>query len=812
MKTRNILVASLMASVALPVSQEVLAQNLALEEIVVTARKRDESIFEIPVSVSAVSQTVLDRAGIDNAEELSSIVAGLDFQGSTSTGGRENPTIRFRGINQQIITPATQVGAIFWDGSYIGSGSGYLPLGDVERVEVIKGPQTAYFGRNTFSGAVNIIPKLPGDEWEGDVTIDYSPSQVDEYTIEAGIGGPVTDKIGVRVWASYEKDGGDFKTVREQDPYGQTKDTSVSGTLTFDATEDLSLKLTGYYTKADDTGLYGGIDSSKHGFAPGTCDLVYTGNYYNNATQELTPFSRDFSQLFFATWCGQFPDGENIETPFTITPGIGDVFSGGAIDDNKLVALASLNPYLAKYGFVRSPDGKLGSNNQTARLQLSGDYDIADHTISFQASRAKSGNNNVRDFSYGLPNGFINIAGNQTYMRETYFEARVASPQDQRLRYLLGVSDYTQRYRLGNAPVTPAQVNIATSSATVDFQDNTTTAIFGSIDYDITDDVTLSVEMRYTDEESIQIFQGNPDPAFVGNASTPVRQQRNSYDDFIPRIILNYTPFDGASTYVSYSESSLLGIPTQAGFVNSVAPEVLPDSALAAFDFFTGVQENTQYEWGWKQQADWWNFTLAVFYAEWVNQPFAAVIVLPGAGTTSLASEGNSDYKGFDFEFNAAPTDWLSVNGTLAYTKAKSIRYASRGSNEFFLLGSGGLSVLNDGNDSRNTPEWTASLSPTIMGEIGDREWFIRTDFTYTDGYWADYSEYNRAGSAFKINARAGIDLTESTTIELWGKNLTNNKVLNTNGGTTFGPAASRKVFTELYQKREFGIRLNASF
>ncbi len=79
MKTRNLFLASLMASVAMPVVQEAVAQSLALEEIVVTARKRDESIFEIPVSVSAVSQGVLDRAGIDNAEELSSIVAGLDF-------------------------------------------------------------------------------------------------------------------------------------------------------------------------------------------------------------------------------------------------------------------------------------------------------------------------------------------------------------------------------------------------------------------------------------------------------------------------------------------------------------------------------------------------------------------------------------------------------------------------------------------------------------------------------------------------------------------------------------------------------------
>lgn len=228
MKTRNLFVASLMASVALPTVHEAYAQSLALEEIVVTARKRDENIYEIPVSVSAFSQADLDRAGVDNAEDLSAYVAGLDFQGSTSTGGRNNPSIRFRGQNQQIITPSTQTGALFWDGSYIGGGGAFLPLGDLERVEVIKGPQTAYFGRNTFSGAVNLIPKKPGDEWEGDLEFDYSPSQSDEYKIEAGIGGPITDKVGIRLWGSYQRDGGDFSTQADDTPYAVFKDTSFT--------------------------------------------------------------------------------------------------------------------------------------------------------------------------------------------------------------------------------------------------------------------------------------------------------------------------------------------------------------------------------------------------------------------------------------------------------------------------------------------------------------------------------------------------------------------------------------------------------
>lgn len=807
MKTRNLFVASLMASVALPTVQEAYAQSLALEEIVVTARKRDENIYEIPVSVSAFSQADLDRAGVDNAEDLSAYVAGLDFQGSTSTGGRNNPSIRFRGQNQQIITPSTQTGAMFWDGSYIGGGGAFLPLGDLERVEVIKGPQTAYFGRNTFSGAVNLIPKKPGDDWEGDFEFDYSPSQSDEYKIEAGIGGPITDKVGIRMWASYQRDGGDFSTQADDEPYAVFKDTSFSTTLVMDPSEDLRLEFTGYYTKADDNGTSGGVASTgPDGVPAGVCDVVYTGTLLNPATGERTPFTRPIADFGGANFCGVFPNGENFVAPFTTNPTAADTFGGQA----RLDQFGQLGPLMGKYGILREPTaGELRGQNQTYRLQFKGDYDIADHTLSFQVSRSKTGTVDRRDFFFGVPPfggalGTTIVVGSDIYLRETYYEARIASPQDQRLRYLVGVSDYTQRYR-------------QTNFSAVDFQDNTTFGIFGSLDYDITDDLTLSVEARYTDEESETIIQGGVPAGWTGSGdqNCPASTACNAiddYKDFIPRVILSYSPFDGATTYASYSYSSLLGVATQAGFISTVAPDIIPPSQVDAIGLFTAPQENTQYELGWKQQADWWNFTLAAFYIDWKNQPFASVIVLPAGGTTSFRGPGDSEYKGFDFEFNMSPTDWLDISGNVAFTDAEMKSFSSRGSNESAVLGSGSLSVVADGNTPRNIPKWQGAISPTLLGTVGDRDWFFRTDFIYESKTFADYSGYLRAPDKFVINARAGIDLTEGTRMEIYGKNLTQNKTLSLNGGTTAFIALDRKAFTEPYQRREFGLRFTAEF
>ncbi len=803
MHTRTFLLALTAAGLALPISQPVFAQD-DLEEVVVTARKREENIFEIPVAVSAISGDDLQRAGIGNGEDLSSFVAGLQFEGSTSTAGRWNPSIRLRGMNQQIITPATQTGALFWDGSFVGGGGGVLPFADVERVEVIKGPQTAYFGRNTFSGAVNIIPKRPGDEWETNVGLEYSPSQEAEYKAEIGFGGPITDNIGLRVHLGHEKDGGDFNT-QDGEPYAVFEDTSISGTMTFEPTDNLSLKLTGYYVTAEDNGTSIGVDAGEFGVPAGECDYVYTGEYLDVVTGERTPFTRDIGALPFATFCGQYPDGENLVAPVTVRP---TADQAEFVFGPEITALNNYaHPFMEDYDILPSPPGMLGGRYDTWRGQLSGDYDFADHTLSFLWSHVNSGFVNRRDFRFGIANTPIGcstfpdcvlVTGADTAIRENYYEARIASSDDRRLRYMIGVSDYRQGYRN------------ATTRAAFDWQDNSTTAIFGGIDYDFTDALTLSVEARYTDEESVVVIGGNPNLGC--DSPAVVCELPDSFTDFIPRVILSFQPFEGATLYGSYSYSSMIGLRTRAEFIASVAPGVIPPEQVEIIGSFTPPQENTQYEIGWKQQGDKFSFAAAAYFSEWDNQPFAAVVLLPTGGTSALVSAGNSEYTGFEVEFSWTPTDWMDLVGTVGYVDSELITFSSRGSNEFIVLGSGPLSVVNDGRDVRNTPPLTWSLSPTFYGEAAGRPWYLRFDVLYRDEAWADYSEFNRIGDQTLVNARAGLALSDRYTIELYGKNLTDDKTLGLNGGTTTGPGGDRKAYNEPYQKPEVGIRFTADF
>jgi len=783
--------------VASPVHAQ--SEDTQLEEITVTARKRDEKLFEIPVAVSALSKDALDKAGIFNPAQLSDFVSGLDFIAADSQG-RNNPNIRIRGMIQQILSPATQVGALFWDGAYVGGGGGFMPIGDLQRVEVIKGPQTAYFGRNTFSGAVNYIPTLPGEAWEGKISAGYSPSYHDKYDVLVAAGGPITDKVGIRLAGSYNRSGGDY-SYKDGSPFGQFEDTSFSGTLTLNPTDNLRLKVTGYYVTADDTGTGA---SQRAQVGPGQCSLIKSGEYLNVATGVRTPFTVDLSTLQFATLCGRYPEADQLEFPATRVPTLAQVVNGAV----GLASLSNLNPLSQQHGIIRKPDGGLGGWHQTYRVQVSGEYDFAGHTFAVLGSRANTGTTTRTDQFFGIPNTptgpSIFTVGMEIFQLESYYEARVTSPQDRRFRYMVGISDYDQKYGAFTDFARPSPV---------DRQVNKTFGAFVALDYDFTDRLTGSLETRYTKESSLAVQLGDPR---LPCGLVLICNSRNEYDDFIPRAVLTYKPGDGSTVYASYSYSSLLGVATQARFINSVAPSVIPASALDAIGDYTKPQENTQYEIGWKKQGDRWNATLAAFYMDWKNQPFAAVIQLVPAGTSSFRGPGDSRYRGFEFEGNYQATNWLLLGGQIGYVDSKMVSFSSRGSEEQLVLRSGNLSVVADGNPIRSNPELTGSFSPTIMGSFADRKWSLRADVIYTGSMYGDYSKLNLIPDNTRVNLRFSVDLTKSVQMEVYGTNVFDELAFPTTastlGGPTRGAFSDRKIFTGLPQRRNVGIRVNANF
>jgi outer membrane receptor protein involved in Fe transport len=169
-----------------------------LEEIVVTAQRREQSLQDVPISVTAVTGDAIRRGGFSDMEDLSAFVPNL-FMRDTFTG----QVLAIRGIGTTAGNEAFESAvAIFHDDIYYGRDNlGQNSFFDLERVEVLRGPQPLFFGQSATAGAMNVTSRAPGDSLEGNAQIAYGDDE--ELNFEFGIGGPVSDNFGLRFSTRY---------------------------------------------------------------------------------------------------------------------------------------------------------------------------------------------------------------------------------------------------------------------------------------------------------------------------------------------------------------------------------------------------------------------------------------------------------------------------------------------------------------------------------------------------------------------------------------------------------------------------------
>lgn len=212
------------------------AQQLMLEEIVVTAQKREQSIQDVPISVSAVSGDKIDDAGIGNLADLSAYVPNLNI----SDGG-ETTNIFMRGLGSGVNFGFEQSVGMYIDGVYYGRDRQYRsPFLDLERVEVLRGPQGTLFGKNTIAGAINITTAKPTQELEADISVEYEP----EYNTRTFIGilsGPLTDNLAGRVAIKHSETDGFLENTLSGNDEPAEDELVVRGTLLWTPTDELEI-------------------------------------------------------------------------------------------------------------------------------------------------------------------------------------------------------------------------------------------------------------------------------------------------------------------------------------------------------------------------------------------------------------------------------------------------------------------------------------------------------------------------------------------------------------------------------------------
>ena len=150
----------------------------AIEEITVTARKKEENILETPIAITAVDAAQIQASAFKNIIDIQKTAPGLFVESINNENGRVIAMPRFRGVTFDSTSPLGRTSSVFVDGILVSSGLHSLPVTQVERVEIIKGPQSALFGRNTYSGAINIVTAAPGDEFKGSIEYDAASRSV----------------------------------------------------------------------------------------------------------------------------------------------------------------------------------------------------------------------------------------------------------------------------------------------------------------------------------------------------------------------------------------------------------------------------------------------------------------------------------------------------------------------------------------------------------------------------------------------------------------------------------------------------------
>jgi iron complex outermembrane receptor protein len=283
---------------ALGVGPAALAQepdDSVFDTVIVTAQKREQSIYDVPVAISAFTAENIEKQGITDLTDIGKFVPNLNITGfSAGHTSSQNPFIRGIGLQDHLITTEPGVG-VYVDGVYLGRQVGQnWSLANIERVEVLRGPQGTLYGRNSIGGAINIITRKPGDEPGGKVSLTAGSRGRLNGDVYADM--PISDEFAMSFSLAYQRrDGlGDFLLIEDPSKeVGEMQDISGRIAMQWKPTDKLSFLLTGdgndgenglrpYYTLIDELGAACRANAGPADDCTPANGAVYNAGYRNS--------------------------------------------------------------------------------------------------------------------------------------------------------------------------------------------------------------------------------------------------------------------------------------------------------------------------------------------------------------------------------------------------------------------------------------------------------------------------------------------------------------------------------------------------
>jgi iron complex outermembrane recepter protein len=702
MKNLTKISASSLAALAFALTTPAFAQAAADEtadsgDIIVTAQKREEKLQDVPVAVSVISGTALANQGGINLENAQYLVPSLNFRKS---GTSINQSLYLRGVGTATFSIAGEPSvSTVVDGVVLSrSGEAFSDLVDIERIEVLRGPQGTLFGKNTSAGVINIVSKRPTKEFGGFGEAGFAFDNGNEYRGRVGLNVPFSENVLSRFTGFYSKyDGNIFNDAPNVNRrVNGFKRYGVRGIVEADAGEALKFTLIGDWRKANDDCCAEVIGAP----ARNPDGSVYA-NFLTRAAAGLPPLRGDKTRTV----------RQNLVTQ--------------AIEKS--------------WG-----------------LSLQGDLDVGDHTVTSITSYRKYDNREVRDGDF-LDRAYVGIAqshddGPQTGKTFTQ-ELRLTSPGNQPFEYVVGAyfsrakTDRTfTRSNIRCTATTLATVgggllpcSTTLGASTIDFPVGTADfgsdfrnfALFGQATYHVTDKLNLIGGLRFT-KDKLSAFHirtvpvaGASNPPFdagvfnngLGGGTPngiPFRQSVNN-SNLSGKAGVQYEFSEQSTAYATYSRG--YKGPAFNVFFNlnpNGTPTIDPETSNA---YEVGLK-NTLMDGA-------LILNLAAYYAKYKNFQANNPDFVLNQRVTRFTNAGDVSTRGFEAEAILRPMADLSFSGGLAYTDAKVDTFR-------LPTGANPLDRVPDGTPLGYAPKWKISWGGDYRvrtGGFADIEFNLATSY-----------------------------------------------------------------------------------
>lgn len=770
---QGVVAAAVLLSLSLPLQAQ---QVSLLDEIVVTARKKSENLQSVPVSVSAISGDILDDLQLQDLSDISKITAGLLFDNEFSRQSNR-PVIR----GQANILGDSGV-SYFIDGVYITGSISDYDLNDIERIEVVKGPQSALYGRNTYSGAINIISKSPGDELSGDLRFEFAEDG--QFETSAAIRGPIIKDVlsgGINI-RKYELDGA-FTNSFDGSKIGVQESASASAVLEFTPNDRLKMRARVYYADLDDgqSPLFHQDASENNCFFDNGALYGGGGRYFCG---ELSP------RAVNSDWTVQAPnarlESEQLQTSLSIDFDISD-----------RATLTSVTGYNKSNTIDISEADYQPTSFQTAVFTPGGfpfaGFPVPPFSYGYVGSVVDftfAGDERLEDFSQEIRYSFE--SDNFEFLLGGYYFKQEDDDMDVRSLPAaapgIAVGNYfaalAEQQALCAANPICGSISpffgpgIAVPRDINNFEIENK-ALFALVGIGLSDTLNLTLEGRYQEEDITQT-------AIIRDLGGPVTGTVNSFasfDSFSPRVTLDWQFNDNSMLYVLYAEGTKPG-----GFNGTVAIE----AGLPTFE----EEEVSSIEIGSKNV--WLDGQMTANFSLFFNSIDGYQLTQnarAGANTTSATvNAGDADINGLEAELLIRPAaiEGLTITANYAFTDAEFS--SGRDQNQGLLN-----DVLDDGSvncslgDEFLDDTTCTSAFGSIVGKKvprtaehqafvdvemrrgfnngSDWEWFVGSNLSYESSKFAQVHSLLESGTTTLMSARFGVS-NERFSLNFWGKNL----------------------------------------